>query len=134
MTLYSSGASEFTEAYRVPRLPTGPDKRGQRRYALAGDPECEIFLWLGDSCHPVKALKDLSETGISIYLDIQIPESTPVLIQYVDDRMQVQINGTVAWCASLQESTCPDPVDATFAMGIKLMSPTMMMVALQRKV
>ena len=133
MTLDSSGATESGDAYRMNPLPTEPDKRGQRRYALAGDPECEIFLWLGDCCHPVKAIRDVSETGISIYLDIQVPESTSVLIQYVDDRMQVKINGTVAWCAALKDSPDPELVDAVCVMGIKLMSPTMMMVALQRK-
>ncbi len=132
MNLSSSATRDAGDEYRPAIHSAGPEKRSQKRYPLAADPECELFVRIGENRYPVKAIRDLSESGISIFLDTPLADSTPVVILYIDDRMQVELKGSVAWCAPHTDGAGEEPVDAAYAMGLKLMSPTMLMVALQR--
>jgi hypothetical protein len=88
---------------------TTSDKRRSERIPINAQlAPGEMFLTSGHERVPVSGIKDLSDTGISIYLNGAVAEGDGVTIEYADRGIQFEVFGTVRWCRdSVIDATAP---------------------------
>lgn len=88
---------------------TTSDKRRSRRIPInAQMAPGEMFLTSDSGRTFVNGIRDLSDTGISLYLDLTVKEGDGVTIEYVDHGIRLEVFGAVRWCReSAFESATP---------------------------
>lgn len=81
----------------------------------------------------IERLRNISESGLSFFINIPIDVSEKIGIAYADGRVKVEVFGRVAWCSQILKTEV-QPVVATgrYLVGVELFSP-MMLYALMPK-
>lgn len=99
------------------------ERRKQERITLAQQPLGQLTVCVADQHFPVMAVKDISNSGLNVLVDVDIPERTHITVEYADDTVQLDVYGIVAWRAAL-----PDPALGSSGriLGIELLSPTLL--------
>lgn len=78
---------------------TTSDKRRLQRIPINAPLAAgEMFLISRNARIPVNGIKDLSDTGISLYLNRALEEGGSVTMEYVDRGIRFEVFGTVRWC------------------------------------
>lgn len=100
-----------------------PDHRKESRTSAPKQPNGKLQLIVGEQRHNVIAVKDISKNGIRLELRTQVDIGTRILVGYVDDKIDLQLNGIVVW-----NSAPPDAGNAagSYIIGIELASPSML--------
>jgi hypothetical protein len=102
------------------------NQRKLQRYPLEHrQHDSVVMLRLADTHHPIRHIRDISDSGISFYLDEEVAASAQVTIEYSDPKVKIDVYGRVVWCAKR-------PDDDGYVMGVELLSPLMLYAMLRR--
>jgi len=102
------------------------NQRKPQRFPLDKLPhDAVVMVRSQSSVQPVHQIRDISDSGISFYVDDALDVSARITIEYSDHSMKIEVYGRVAWCSRRTELP-------GFATGIELLSP-MMLYAVLRK-
>lgn len=120
--------TSMTSADR-PRLLTA-DQRSQERFSLLRQPDAPLYVRTGWSRNVAMAIKDVSNGGVSLYLERELPIASRVCIEYSAPNLTLNVNGVVAWCRERDEHDIDALVGgAAYILGIELFSPMMLLSA-----
>jgi hypothetical protein len=103
------------------------EKRKHERIKLTRQPKGSLMLRVGDQEYPVAQVQDISSYGINVMVEDAIANRTRVTVKYVDDALNLDVYGVIAWNAK-REAGAGTP--AGNIMGIELFSPTLLTAVL----
>jgi hypothetical protein len=104
--------------------------RRQERYRLLRQPDAPLYVRTGWSRVTAMAIKDVSNGGVSLYLERELPIAARVSIEYAAPTLMLNVLGVVAWCRARQETdTDTDHAGEAYILGIELFSPMMLLSA-----
>lgn len=89
-----------------------------------------LTLIANSHTYKLDGLKDISESGIRCELSVGLPVSASVAIQYKDAKVQLAVNGRVAWCKKTQDTEQTVVGPDKFMMGVELLSPMILFAVL----
>lgn len=105
------------------------EKRRQERYPFERQPDGQLALKVGEVFQPVRGINDISNSGISVFLDQEVPVPVSVTLEYGDANMRLQVYGTTTW--SKQKAADMQP-GGQFIVGIELLSPMLLLSMFQK--
>jgi hypothetical protein len=108
------------------------EQRRQERYPLVRQPVGEFRLRTPEATYPIKVIKDISNSGIRIYLDRSLDSPLQVAVEYAEQNLKLEVSGMVAWSATREAGTDPGDGAGSFVIGIQLLSPLLLMAVLGR--
>jgi hypothetical protein len=108
------------------------EQRRLDRYPLERQPDGKVSLRTPDARHAIQEIRDISDFGISFYLDHSVDVSAKVSIEYADPKMKLEVYGRVAWCAARPLTTGEESTAQGFVLGVELITPMMLFAMLQR--
>ncbi len=108
------------------------EQRRPDRYPLERQPDGKLNLRTPDARHAIAEIRDISDFGISFYLEHSVDESAKVAIEYADPKMKLEVYGRVAWCAARPVAEGEGPAANGFVLGVELITPMMLFAVLQR--
>jgi hypothetical protein len=107
------------------------NNRKEERYPLEHQPTGQLFLRSSAGRFQIKEIRDISSGGMSIYLSRAVSAPSKVAIEYADGKAQVEVYGTLVWCAERNEGkTHQEQRIDRFVLGIQLLSPLMLYMML----
>jgi hypothetical protein len=102
------------------------EQRKLQRYPLEQQPHnTVVMLRSANLHHPIRHIRDISDSGISFYLDESLDVSAKVTIEYADSKLKIDVYGRVAWCARRTDGD-------GYVMGVELLSPLMLYAMLRK--
>ena len=104
------------------------EQREHERFPLDRQPDAELFLRTATAHHPIRVVRDVSNSGIRVVVEQNLSVAERVAIEYCDPKLKLEVNGIVAWCAPREEAAAPGDYDV----GIELFSPMMLAAVLQK--
>ena len=102
------------------------EQRKHDRLDVARQPLGKFRLLTAEGAYPVAAIRDLSGSGIRVYMDAELKERLDVVIEYTEATLKLEIGGRVAWCAE-QEEVKATRSAGRYVVGIELFSPFLFM-------
>ena len=101
------------------------EQRKHERLEIARQAPGKFRLLPPAGAYPIAAIRDLSGSGIRVFLDAELKERLDVVIEYTEATLKLEIQGRVAWCVEQE-------VEATksagrYVVGIELFSPFLFM-------
>jgi hypothetical protein len=108
------------------------EQRRLDRYPLQRQPDGKLRLRTADGRHAIVEIRDISDFGISFYLEDSLDVSAKVAIEYADPKLKLEVYGRVAWCAARPVGAEEDPPSRGFVLGVELISPMMLFAVLQK--
>ena len=105
------------------------EQRKHSRYPLLRQPIGEFQLHTPTETYPIKVINDISSSGIRFYLDSSLTARLQVTVEYVEPSRKLEVNGIVAWCAERLRATDGGDNRGRFIIGIRLLSP-MLLIAM----
>jgi hypothetical protein len=106
------------------------EQRKENRSIAAPQPKGKLQVILGDQFHNVSAVKDTSPTGIRLKMGAQIKIGENILVRYLDEKVDLQVNGIVVWNSISSEGVEDGAETNEYIIGIKLASPSLLAVFL----
>ena len=104
---------------------TVTEQRKLQRYPLEHRlHDSTVMLRIADTNYAIRHIRDISDSGISFYLDEDLTVSSKVTIEYADPKVSIDVYGRVAWCAKRTDGE-------GYAMGVELLSPLMLYAMLR---
>ena len=101
------------------------EQRKHPRHVVAHQAIGTFRLLTPDGAYPIAVVRDISNSGIRVFLDARLAERTDVSIEYTESTLKLEMQGRVAWCAE-QEGT--EPIhQGRYVVGIELFSPFLFM-------
>jgi hypothetical protein len=102
------------------------EQRKHERLEIARQAPGKFRLLTPAGAYPIAAIRDLSGSGIRVFLDVELEERLDVVIEYTEATLKLEIQGRVAWSVEQEE------VEATksagrYVVGIELFSPFLFM-------
>jgi hypothetical protein len=107
------------------------EQRKHNRHPILSQPVGQFSLRTAEATHAIKLVKDISSSGIRVYLDRSLAVSMPVAIEYVEPGLRLEVSGTVAWCAPRPGEADAEDAAGSFVIGIELLSPMLLLAALR---
>ena len=105
---------------------TVTEQRKLQRYPLEHRlHDSTVMLRIADTNYAIRHIRDISDSGISFYLDEDLTVSSKVTIEYADPKVSIDVYGRVAWCAKRTDGE-------GYAMGVELLSPLMLYAMLRK--
>ena len=100
------------------------EKRRQPRVSLPGLPDFPLTLKDADGRnHAVQVVRDISSAGISLELDVPLPEGSALSLRYDDPQLKLEVTGVVVWCITSKERAPGHAPIGSHTLGIHLYSP-----------
>lgn len=81
----------------------------------------------------IKRLRDISESGLSFYIDQPLTISQSISVEYVTTSAKVEVFGRVAWCSEIEADSDLRVAPPHFLVGVELMSPMLLLALLPKK-
>jgi hypothetical protein len=108
------------------------EQRKNRRFPVLRQPAGDVLLRTGTAAYPVNVIKDISSSGIRVYLHYGLPVSSRLIVEYVEPNLKLEVNGTVAWCATRRISTVVADEAGSFVIGVELFSPVLLLAVMNQ--
>lgn len=107
------------------------EKRRTQRVPINGLPAAGEMFLLGSAARvPVRGIKDLSDTGISVYVDEDFGVRESVTVEYADHGIRLEVFGTVTW----NQEVAPEPNapvwKGRYLVGIELVASSILTSAI----
>ena len=103
------------------------DQRQGERYPFKRPAEGQFTLQTPAGNHPIGLIKDISSTGMRVYLDSPLAAGLKVVVAYAGPQIKAEVNGMVVWC----QDRVPEPGETAeagrYMLGIQLLSPVLLM-------
>jgi hypothetical protein len=106
---------------------TAVEQRKQPRHVLGRQASGKFRLLTPDAQYPVTAIRDISGSGIRVFLDACLEERLDVVVEYTELTLKLEMHGRVAWCAEQTHGTETVNGDGRYVVGIELFSPFLFM-------
>jgi hypothetical protein len=103
------------------------EQRSETRFTLTQKPKGMLFLHVRGDCFPVRAIRDISQTGISVLFDYDARQGDHVDIEYKDRGSGIKVSGTVVW----RNRPDQQPAEAPHLLGINMLSPNSLLSFMQ---
>lgn len=103
------------------------EQRGETRFALTQKPKGMLFLHVGSECLPVRAIRDISQTGVSLFFDYDIKSGDHIDIEYKDRENSIKVSGIVVWRVQPDHALS----EAKHLLGINMLSPNLLLSFMQ---
>jgi hypothetical protein len=103
------------------------EQRKHHRYPLVRQAAGEFRLLTPTAAYPIDVIKDISSSGIRVYLDTCLAERLPISVEYVEPTLKLELNGMVAWCTAQEEGTDTIETFGRYVVGVQLFSPVLLM-------
>jgi PilZ domain len=103
------------------------EQRKHQRYPLVRQAAGEFRLLTPVGTYAIDVIKDISSSGIRVYLNTYLAERLAVSVEYVESTLKLELNGTVAWCAAQEEETGASETFGRYVVGVELFSPVLLM-------
>jgi|HubBroStandDraft_6_1064221.scaffolds.fasta_scaffold288665_1 PilZ domain len=106
------------------------EERKQERFRLLRQPAAPLFVCTVGMRAEALAVKDVSSSGVSLYLERPLPTASKVSIEYEARHLTLNVNGVIIWCRARQDSDIdvPDFAEAC-VIGVELFSPMLLLSA-----
>ena len=108
------------------------EQRKHRRFAVVRQPAGDVLLRTATAAYPVNVIKDISSSGIRVYLHRALPVSSQLILEYVEPNLKLAVNGTVAWCATRRIPPAIADEGGNFVIGIELFSPVLLLAVMKQ--
>ena len=108
------------------------EQRKHRRFAVVRQPAGNVVLRTATAAYPVNVIKDISSSGIRVYLHHALSVSSRLILEYVEPNLKLEVNGTVAWCATRRISPAVADEAGDFVIGIELFSPVLLLAVMNQ--
>jgi hypothetical protein len=103
------------------------EQRKHQRYPLVRQTTGEFRLLTPAAAYPIDVIKDISSSGIRVYLNTYLAERLQIVVEYIVPTLKLELNGMVAWCAAQEEDTDAIETYGRYVVGIQLFSPVLLM-------
>ena len=103
------------------------EQRSETRFALTKKPKGMLFLHVRGECLPVRSIRDISQTGVSLLIDYDVSKGDHVELEYKDRENEVKLSGIVVWKDRPDNKTS----EAEHLLGISTFNPNMLLSFLQ---
>jgi hypothetical protein len=102
------------------------EQRKHPRHVLGSQAAGTFRLLAPPAAYPVAVIRDISSSGIRVFLDAELTEGLDVVVEYVEATLKLEMRGRVAWCT---EQAGAEAVKGTgrYVVGIQLFSPFLFM-------
>lgn len=104
------------------------EKRKEVRSAYPAQPGGKLQVLFSDRCIPVTSVKDVSPTGIRLEIKTPISIGENIMIRYVAEKVDIKLNGTVAWNSVAAGDTAEHADNSAILIGVSLTSPSLLQV------
>jgi hypothetical protein len=108
------------------------EQRKHRRFPVLQQPAGDVLLRTATAAYPVNVIKDISSSGIRVYLHQALPVSSQLILEYVEPNLKLEVNGTVAWCATRRIAPAVADAAGNFVIGIELFSPVLLLAVMKQ--
>ena len=102
------------------------ERRGEERLVLRHQPSGTLHRMASRLRWRVRAISDLSETGIALDVPLFDGDLGPVTLEYVEGRSCVRVLGRVVWRRPVPAVYGADGKPAGVQVGIELLSPLLL--------
>lgn len=102
------------------------EQRKENRSIATRQLKGKLQVIVGDKCHDVSAVKDVSPTGIRLKLGAQVNIGENILVRYLDGKVDLKLNGVVVWNSISSEGFEEGAEPNAYIVGIKLTSPSLL--------
>jgi hypothetical protein len=110
------------------------EQRKQPRHVLGRQASGKFRLLTPEAQYPITAIRDISGSGIRVFLDACLAERLDVVIEYTELTLKLEMKGRVAWCTEQTNGTETQTQgtetvngDGRYVVGIELFSPFLFM-------
>jgi PilZ domain len=103
------------------------EQRRHHRYPLVRQAAGEFRLLTPAGAYPIDVIKDISSSGIRVYLNTYLAERLPISVEYADPTIKLELNGMVAWCVAQEQESEAIETFGRYIVGIQLFSPVLLM-------
>ena len=104
----------------------GSEQRKEVRSVVTQQPNGKLHIILGEESIEVFKVKDVSQTGIRVQVAKQVEINQNILVRYQTRMIDLKLNGTVVWNSGAATVTVDSNALATYLIGIKLNSPSLL--------
>lgn len=98
-----------------------------QRYPLVRQAPGEFRLLTPTEMYPISVIKDISTSGIRVYLNAPLDERLRIAIEYVEPTLKLELKGMVAWCTEHENDAGALESSGRYVVGIQLFSPVLLM-------
>jgi hypothetical protein len=103
------------------------EHRRHPRHALGRQAPGIFRLLTPAAAYPIAAIRDISGSGIRVFLDACVTEREDVVVEYSESTLKLEMQGRVAWCTAQAEATETANSAGRYVAGIQLFSPFLFM-------
>ena len=103
------------------------EQRKHPRHELARQTRGKYRLLTPAAAFPITAIRDISNSGIRVFLDTGLTERLDVVVEYTEPTLKLEIQGRVAWCAEQAPGAATIRGADRYVLGIELFSPFLFM-------
>jgi hypothetical protein len=103
------------------------EQRSEIRFLLTKKPKGALLLHVRNQCLPIHSIRDISQTGISLFLDYPVAKGDQVAIEYKDGENEIKVSGMVVW----QSAPAGTTANSLYLLGINMFSPSTLLSFLQ---
>ncbi len=79
------------------------------------------------AAYPIAAIRDISGSGIRVFIDASVTERQEVVVEYTESTLKLEMHGRVAWCTEQAGGTETINSAGRYVAGIQLFSPFLFM-------
>jgi len=105
---------------------TTVEQRKHPRYVIGRQAPGKFRLLTPGAEYPVAVIRDISGSGIRVFLDAALTERLDVVVEYSESTLKLEMNGRVAWCTDQTEGAATIE-GGRYIVGIELFSPFLFM-------
>ena len=102
------------------------EQRKHPRHVLGRQAPGTFRLLTQTAAYPITVIRDISSSGIRVFLDAGLTKSLDVAVEYTEATLKLEMQGRVAWCTEQAEGTETKSA-GRYVVGIQLSSPFLFM-------
>ena len=103
------------------------EQRKHPRHEVARQALGKFRLLTPAAAYPIAVIRDISGSGIRVFLDVRLTERLDVVVEYTELTLKLEMQGRVAWCSEQADGTETIKSAGRYVVGIELFSPFLFM-------
>jgi PilZ domain len=103
------------------------EQRKHPRHVLGRQAPGTFRLVTPAGAYPIAVIRDISSSGIRVFLDAGLTEGMDVGVEYTEATLKLEMQGRVAWCTEQAARTEMTKSAGRYVVGVQLFSPFLFM-------
>lgn len=103
------------------------EQRKHPRHVLGRQAPGTFRLLTPTAAYPITVIRDISSSGIRVFLDVDLTERLDVVVEYTEATLKLEMGGRVAWCTEQEKGAETIKSAGRYVVGIQLFSPFLFM-------